>query len=53
MKEIAEAVHAASPDTLIFVDAVSSLGGAKIEMDEWGIDMLLTSSQKCLALPPV
>ena len=41
-----------APDTLIFVDAVSSLGGAKIEMDAWGIDMLLTSSQKCLALPP-
>jgi predicted phosphoserine aminotransferase len=52
VKEIAEAVHAVAPDTLIFVDAVSSLGGAKIEMDAWGIDMLLTSSQKCLALPP-
>src|SRR5262245_28325952 len=52
VKEIAEAVYAAAPDTLIFVDAVSSLGGAKIEMDAWGIDMLLTSSQKCLALPP-
>lgn len=52
VKEIAQAVHAVSPDTLILVDAVSSLGGAKIEMDAWGIDMLLTSSQKCLALPP-
>ena len=52
VKEIAEAVREVSPDTLIFVDAVSSLGGAKIEMDAWGIDMLLTSSQKCLALPP-
>ena len=52
VKEIAEAVRSVSPDTLIFVDAVSSLGGAKIEMDAWGIDMLLTSSQKCLALPP-
>jgi aspartate aminotransferase-like enzyme len=37
---------------LILVDAVSSLGGAKIEMDAWGLDMILTSSQKCLALPP-
>jgi predicted phosphoserine aminotransferase len=52
VKEIAEAIRDVSPDTLIFVDAVSSLGGAKIEMDAWGIDMLLTSSQKCLALPP-
>jgi predicted phosphoserine aminotransferase len=52
VKEIAAAVRAASPDTLICVDAVSSLAGAKIEMDAWGIDMLFTSSQKCLALPP-
>lgn len=52
VKEIASAVRAASPDTLICVDAVSSLGGAKIEMDAWGLDMVLTSSQKCLALPP-
>ena len=52
VKEIAQAVRAVSPETLIFVDAVSSLGGVKIEMDAWGIDMLLTSSQKCLALPP-
>ncbi len=52
VKEIAEAVRAVSPDTLIIVDAVSSLGGARIEMDAWGLDMVLTSSQKCLALPP-
>jgi aspartate aminotransferase-like enzyme len=52
VREIAEAVKAVSPDTLILVDAVSSLGGAKIEMDAWELDMVLTSSQKCLALPP-
>jgi aspartate aminotransferase-like enzyme len=52
VKEVAEAVRAVAPDTLILVDAVSSLGGAKIEMDAWGLDMVLTSSQKCLALPP-
>jgi len=52
VREVAEAVRAASPETLICVDAVSSLGGVKIEMDAWGLDMLLTSSQKCLALPP-
>ena len=52
VKEIAEAVRAVAPDTLLFVDAVSSLGGAKIEMDAWGLDMVFTSSQKCLALPP-
>ena len=52
VREIAAVVHEVSPDTLICVDAVSSLSGAKIEMDAWGIDFLLTSSQKALALPP-
>lgn len=52
VKEVAEAVHAVAPDTLILVDAVSSLSGARIETDAWGLDMVLTSSQKALALPP-
>ena len=52
VQEIAAAARQVSPDTLICVDAVSSLGGVKLEMDAWGLDMLLTSSQKCLALPP-
>ena len=52
VKEVAEAVHTVAPDTLILVDAVSSLSGAKIEMDAWGLDMVLTSSQKAIALPP-
>jgi aspartate aminotransferase-like enzyme len=52
VKEVAEAVRAVAPDTLILVDAVSSLGGARIEMDAWGLDMVLTSSQKAIALPP-
>lgn len=52
VREIAAAAHEASPETLICVDAVSSLGGVKIETDAWGLDMVLTSSQKCLALPP-
>jgi aspartate aminotransferase-like enzyme len=50
--QVAEAVRAVSPDTLVLVDAVSSLSGAKIEMDAWGLDFVLTSSQKALALPP-
>jgi predicted phosphoserine aminotransferase len=52
VQEIAARVRQVSPDTLICVDAVSSLGGARLEMDSWGLDFLLTSSQKCLALPP-
>ncbi len=52
LREIAAAVREVSPETLICVDAVSSLAGVKIEMDTWGIDFILTSSQKALALPP-
>jgi aspartate aminotransferase-like enzyme len=52
VREITYAVQEASPETLICVDAVSSLGGVKIEMDAWGLDFVLTSSQKCLGLPP-
>ena len=38
-------------DLLFIVDTVSSLGGADIRTDEWGIDINLTASQKCLAAP--
>ncbi len=37
---------------LFCVDAVSSAGGAKIEIDKLGIDVCVTSSQKCFSLPP-
>ena len=50
--EIATAARAASPGTLICIDAVSSLSGVKIETDAWNLDFVLTSSQKALALPP-
>jgi len=52
LKDLCKVVKDVSPDTMILVDAVSSLSGSKIEMDAWGADFLLTSSQKCLALPP-
>jgi predicted phosphoserine aminotransferase len=52
VEQLCAVVKEVSPDTLVLVDAVSSLGGVKIEMDAWGIDFLLTSGQKCLALPP-
>ncbi len=51
VKEIGEVVKK-YPDVVFLVDAVSSLGGAKIEVDECGIDICLASTQKCLGLPP-
>lgn len=37
---------------LYIVDAVSSLGGLDIQMDNWNIDILITASQKALMSPP-
>ena len=37
---------------LFYVDAVASLGGVFIDAKAWGIDLLLTGSQKCLSAPP-
>jgi aspartate aminotransferase-like enzyme len=39
-------------DVLIAVDGVTSVGGVRAEFDDWGLDFLLTGSQKALALPP-
>ena len=56
LPEIAEAVRAAERATgeeiLLLVDAVTSAGGCIVETDEWGLDFVLTGSQKALALPP-
>lgn len=45
-------VMADFPEVVWCVDAVSSAGGMKIEVDRLGIDILLTSTHKALALPP-
>lgn len=46
------AKEARKAGVLLVVDAVSSLGGAPLPMDEWGVDVVVTGSQKCLMLPP-
>ena len=37
---------------LSVVDSVSAIGGVPIEVDNWGIDIILGGSQKCLSVPP-
>ena len=51
LKEVAEVVSK-YPDVVLCVDAVSSMAGAEIRVDDWGVDYVLASSQKCFALPP-
>ncbi|MBN2082807.1 alanine--glyoxylate aminotransferase family protein [bacterium] len=50
VKELAEVCHKA--DKLIVVDGISGLSAMKCPMDEWGLDVVLTGSQKGLMLPP-
>ena len=39
-------------DALYLVDAVTSLGGVKVSMDDWNCDALYSGTQKCLSCPP-
>ncbi|WP_252502496.1 alanine--glyoxylate aminotransferase family protein [Sporosarcina sp. Marseille-Q4943] len=48
--ELAAAVNEVS-DALIIVDGVSCVGGVETRMDDWGIDILVTGSQKAFMLP--
>jgi len=50
LPELAKVVH--EHDKLLFVDAVSAMGGADIKFDEWGIDIVFASSQKAFGVPP-
>jgi aspartate aminotransferase-like enzyme len=51
LEELSRVVREES-DALVLVDTVSSLGGAAIETDAWGLDVVLASVQKALAAPP-
>ncbi len=50
MEGIADVVH--GQDGLLLVDCVTSLGGVPISIDEWGIDIACSGTQKCLSVPP-
>lgn len=39
-------------DILLIVDGITAVGAIPVKMDEWGIDVLITGSQKALMLPP-
>lgn len=39
-------------ESLLLVDAVTSLGGAPVKVDAWGIDACYSGTQKCLSCPP-
>ncbi|KZT09926.1 PLP-dependent transferase [Laetiporus sulphureus 93-53] len=49
---VAETVKRVSPDTLVVMDGVCSVASEEIRMDAWGLDVVLTASQKGLGTPP-
>jgi len=51
LKEVGEVLKK-YPETVFAVDAVSSMMGMEISIEDWGIDICLASVQKCWALPP-
>jgi alanine-glyoxylate transaminase / serine-glyoxylate transaminase / serine-pyruvate transaminase len=50
--DVAPLVALQATDTLLVVDAVTSLGGIPLEVDGWGIDACYSGTQKCLGVPP-
>jgi alanine-glyoxylate transaminase/serine-glyoxylate transaminase/serine-pyruvate transaminase len=49
MEELADVVH--RHGGLLVMDCVTSLGGVPVKVDEWGVDVAYSCSQKCLGAP--
>ena len=52
VKGIAKLVRAAGDDVLLVVDAITGLGTTHLDVDGWGIDLIVGGSQKALMIPP-
>jgi aspartate aminotransferase-like enzyme len=49
---IAKLVRASGDDTLLVVDAITGLGTTHLDVDGWGVDVIIGGSQKALMIPP-
>ena len=52
VKGIAKLVRALGDETLLVVDAITGLGTTHLDVDGWGIDVIIGGSQKALMIPP-
>lgn len=50
VKALCEVAH--KHDCLTIVDAVTSLGGIELRVDDWGVDAIYSGTQKCLSCTP-
>ena len=46
------AAHVRKTDAILIADGITSVGAIPVKPDEWGVDILVTGSQKALMLPP-
>jgi len=51
-QQIAEIVQEEAPDTLVVVDGITAVGCMPVKTDAWGLDVVLSGSQKAFMLPP-
>ena len=52
VEAIAKLVHSQAPQALLVVDAITGLGTTRLDVDGWGIDVIIGGSQKALMIPP-
>jgi aspartate aminotransferase-like enzyme len=52
LRQLADAVRAAPGDPLLIVDGISGLGAMPFQMDAWGIDLVVSASQKAWMASP-
>ncbi len=52
VRSIAQMVRARGDDTLLVIDAITGLGTTHLDVDGWGIDVIIGGSQKALMIPP-
>ena len=52
LRELADVVHGAPGEPLLIVDGISGLGAMPFEMDAWGVDLVISASQKAWMASP-
>lgn len=52
VEALSAVVHECTPEALFVVDGITAVGVHPLPMDAWGIDVLVTGSQKALSVPP-
>jgi aspartate aminotransferase-like enzyme len=52
MQGIAKLLHDAKSEALLIVDGITGLGTSTLDMEAWGIDVLIGGSQKAVMIPP-